>query len=249
MKKLALLPMSLLVLFTVVGCAGTTGGEQRGAVSLRTLIDVQAIARAKIKAPPSESCAPILSWYEDAYAINGQKRNMGTDVHNGLDMAAQVGTAVIAAAPGIVAASSYQSVSGNVVWIYHGQDLEGNQIYSYSAHLNNRRVVKGQYVKRGDLIGRSGRTGSGVGNEGSHLHFGIAVRDADQFKNDFEDLHDIESISPNFFIYPMSRTSHLSTLPAYFPKWIPSVDYGDKDWEDVKLLTGLTFPMSCETVR
>ena len=212
-------------------------------------VDIESISHAHIKGPISESCAPILSWYADEFAINGKRRNNSNDVHSGFDMAAKIGTPVIAPAPGIIIASLYQPVSGNVIWIYHGQDRDSNQIYSYSAHLIERAVQKGRQVQRGELIGRSGGTGSGVGSEGPHLHFGVVTRSADEFNSNFESLHATEPASPNLFLFPMDSFMHVRVLPSYFPKWISSFDYGDKNWAEKKLLTGFTFPMRCEAVR
>jgi murein DD-endopeptidase MepM/ murein hydrolase activator NlpD len=212
-------------------------------------ISIESIEHARIKGPISESCAPILSWYKDEFAINGKRRNTSNDAHNGFDMAAKIGTPVIAPAPGIVIASLYQPVSGNVVWLYHGQDRDSNQIYTYSAHLIERSAHKGRQVQRGELIGRSGGTGSGVGAEGAHLHFGVMVRKADDFNTNFESLHNTEPVSPNLYLFPLNSLMHTRALPSYFPKWISSFDYGDSDWVEKKLLTGFTFPMRCESVR
>jgi murein DD-endopeptidase MepM/ murein hydrolase activator NlpD len=212
-------------------------------------VNTTSISQARIKGPISESCAPILSWYGDEFAINGKKRNTTSEIHTGFDMAAKIGTPVIAAAPGLVVASLYQPVSGNVIWVYHGQDRDSNQIYSYSAHLIERAVHKGRQVQRGELIGRSGNTGSGVGSEGAHLHFGVVMRAAEEFTNHFESLHNTEPASPNHFLFPIDSFMHMRVVPSYFPKWISSFDYGDKDWAEKKLLTGFTFPMRCEAPR
>jgi murein DD-endopeptidase MepM/ murein hydrolase activator NlpD len=238
MSQIALIVISALVLL-LASCARTKPTKDP--------VSEQAIARAKTKAPISEFCAPILSWYEDEFAINGMKRNMGGGLHNGFDMAAKIGTPVIAAAPGLVVLSGYQATSGAVVWIYHGQDMDGSQIYSYSAHLHERLVRKGGRVARGQLIGRSGDTGAGVGGEGPHLHFGVAVRKPNNYSADVESLQGTEPASPNFFLYPIGVANSMSTLPTYFPKWIARMDYGDGDWAEKNLLTGLTFPMRCDT--
>ncbi len=200
------------------------------------------IARAKVKAPPDEVCAPIKSWYDDELAINGQRRTMGGR-HDGFDVAAKIGTPVIAAAPGIVAQSTWQGISGYVVWIYHGQDTQGDQIYTLSAHLNERKVQKGDRVKRGQLIGLSGDTGSGVGKEGPHLHFGVTVHESTEAPLTLESLKETAPASLNFYLYPLSGHA---VVPLVFPKWIPQTDYGDSQWLENQLFTGLTFPVRCK---
>lgn len=214
-------------------------------------MDDQAIARAKTLAPIGMTCAPIKSWYEDSHAINGQPRNMGSEPHNGFDMAAPIGTSVIAAAPGVVVLSNYQPTSGSVIWIDHGLDIDGNHIYSFSAHLSLRLVLKGDLVRRGDVIGKSGDSGAGVGKEGPHLHFGISMRSAEQVRveepsSELESIQNSEAVSPNFFLYPIGAAKKVRSVPTHFPKWQPDHDYGDADWVQQKLFMGLTFPMRCD---
>ena len=92
--------------------------------------------------------------------------------HNGLDLAASVGTPVFAADDGAVTAvdnndrSRWQKYQyGKYVMIKHANDLA-----TLYAHLSVQTVAKGMTVKRGDLIGYSGKTGYATG---PHLHFGV----------------------------------------------------------------------------
>lgn len=212
---------------------------------------VEKIAKAKIKAPPNAICSQIKSWFDDEFAINGRPRNMGKAAHNGFDIKAPIGTQVIAAAPGVVVLSSYLHTSGNVVWIDHGLDAEGNRIYSFSAHLSALGVRRGDVVRRGDAIGLSGDSGAGVGTEGPHLHFGVTMRRAllvlhEIDPSDIPSLVKTESVSPNFFLYPFRDARVLLDLLDYFPAWQQGKDYGDSDWDVKKLLTGFTFPIHCK---
>jgi len=94
----------------------------------------------------------------------GDKRSTG--VHNGIDIAAQGGTKILAPEKGIVTKIWSDSVNGNAVKILH------NQFYSTGyAHLQKPSELKlGQTVKKGDLIGYVGSTGRSTGN---HLHFTV----------------------------------------------------------------------------
>jgi murein DD-endopeptidase MepM/ murein hydrolase activator NlpD len=92
--------------------------------------------------------------------------------HNGLDIGAPVGTAVFAAADGIVSAvdnndqSSFRKYQyGRYVLIKHSNGM--TTIY---AHLSKTATAIGATVKRGDLIGYVGATGYATG---PHLHFGL----------------------------------------------------------------------------
>jgi len=88
-------------------------------------------------------------------------------MHEGLDIAANIGTPVTATADGVVALVEYSPTYGKTVMIDHG--------YGYRtvfAH-NSRTLVKaGQRVSRGDLIAKVGNTGRSTG---SHLHYEIQL--------------------------------------------------------------------------
>lgn len=101
-----------------------------------------------------------------------------TGLHNGLDLGLPIGTPIFAADDGVVVAAdnndknSWQKYQyGKHIMIEHKNNL--NTLY---AHLSVIGVVKGQSIKRGELIGYSGNSGyvkaSGGGN-GAHLHFGL----------------------------------------------------------------------------
>ena len=90
--------------------------------------------------------------------------------HNGIDLAAPVGTKVVAAEDGVVLAAADQDrycrrgAYGKFVLIKHST-LGLATLY---AHLSYISVKKGDIVKRGDLIGNIGNTGLSTG---PHLHF------------------------------------------------------------------------------
>lgn len=86
-----------------------------------------------------------------------------TGIHTGLDMAADYGTSVYAAADGTVLDSAYDSSYGNYVKIQH----EDNVVTIY-AHCSRLCVEEGDEVEQGDKIAEVGSTGSSTGN---HLHF------------------------------------------------------------------------------
>nr|WP_315490475.1 M23 family metallopeptidase [uncultured Rhodoferax sp.] len=89
-------------------------------------------------------------------------------LHTGLDFPATPGTAIFAAAGGVVVAQEYQSEYGNMVEIDHGNDL-----ISRYAHASKVYVKKGDLIKRGQKIAEVGNTGRSTG---SHLHFEVLVQ-------------------------------------------------------------------------
>ncbi|WP_244093945.1 murein hydrolase activator EnvC [Jeotgalibacillus sp. R-1-5s-1] len=97
--------------------------------------------------------------------LNGQPR-----YHYGIDVAAPVGTPIVAAAGGYVieASSGHNGGYGNMVMIAH--NINGRQFTTVYAHLSSISVSNNQYVEAGQYIGGMGNTGYSFG---SHLHFEI----------------------------------------------------------------------------
>lgn len=90
--------------------------------------------------------------------------------HTGVDLAAPLGTPVLAAADGIVVAVAQTTIGyGNYVMIAHG----GGVVTLY-AHLMGAEVNVGDRVTRGKVIGLEGSTGLSTG---PHLHFEVRVND------------------------------------------------------------------------
>jgi len=86
-------------------------------------------------------------------------------MHEGIDFSAEVGSTVLAAAPGMVVRSEWDHTFGNVIEIKHAE----NFLTRY-AHLNKRSVAINAQVQGGATIGEVGNTGRSTG---SHLHYEI----------------------------------------------------------------------------
>ena len=85
--------------------------------------------------------------------------------HNGLDMAAPGGTAILAAYDGDVVGAAYNNSMGNYIMIDHGSGL-----YTIYMHCSALYVSKGQTVTKGQKIAAVGSTGRSTG---THLHFSV----------------------------------------------------------------------------
>jgi murein DD-endopeptidase MepM/ murein hydrolase activator NlpD len=89
-------------------------------------------------------------------------------LHTGLDFPAEPGTAILAAAGGVVVTQEYHPAYGNMVEVDHGNDL----VTRY-AHALRVLVKKGDLVRRGQKIAEVGTTGRSTG---PHLHFEVLVQ-------------------------------------------------------------------------
>lgn len=110
-----------------------------------------------------------------AFAASGAYNGKG---HNGIDLAASIGTPLKAALSGtVIGTGNTDAVKGcysfgKWVMIKHGNGL--NTMY---AHLSQISVSQGQQVVTGEVVGYSGETGYATG---PHLHFGVYVSSATQ---------------------------------------------------------------------
>lgn len=100
----------------------------------------------------------------------GERKNPVTGEikkHNGVDMAADMGTAVVAAADGRVYETGFDAEDGNYVVLWHGQSGQ----MTYYTHCEEVLVSKNDQVLAGDKIATVGSTGRSTG---SHLHFAVS---------------------------------------------------------------------------
>lgn len=93
---------------------------------------------------------------------------MGTgSYHPGVDLQAPMGTPVRATGDGVVRMAEWYGAYGKAIVIDHGGNLQ-----SLYGHMSHFRVVAGQEVRRGDIIGLSGSTGR---SSGPHLHYEVRI--------------------------------------------------------------------------
>lgn len=89
----------------------------------------------------------------------------GTKFHHGTDIGVPLGTDYIASKDGVVTSQGWSDSMGNYIYIDH----EGGY-RTRVMHLSKILTSQGQSVKRGQIIGRAGTTGSSTG---VHAHWEI----------------------------------------------------------------------------
>jgi murein DD-endopeptidase MepM/ murein hydrolase activator NlpD len=86
-------------------------------------------------------------------------------LHQGIDFSGRPGSAILAAADGVVTFAGYKGDYGRTIEINHGDDC-----FTRYAHSKLIFVKQGDVVKKGQVIALMGSTGRATG---THLHFEI----------------------------------------------------------------------------
>jgi len=122
----------------------------------------------------------VLAWPLDSIYITDYFGQTPTRFHKGVDFRASVGTAVKSMSDGVVAGTGDTDVQcpgvsyGRFILIKFNNGLAATY-----GHLSLIKVSKGGTVKRGQIIGYSGNTGSSTG---PHLHVSVYPKDAVDLK-------------------------------------------------------------------
>lgn len=108
------------------------------------------------------------AWPAEGVVTSGYGWRWGR-MHQGIDIAAPIGTPIVAAAAGTVIGVGWHDGYGNTVKLEH---LDGS--VTLYGHNDRNLVTHGQQVEKGEQIAEMGNTGFSTG---SHLHFEIHLRD------------------------------------------------------------------------
>lgn len=121
-------------------------------------------------APPLRFSLPARGRLSSPFGLQRYFNDQPRSPHNGIDIAAPVGTPVFAPAPGVVIAIGDFFFNGLTVFLDHGQGL----VTMYN-HLNRIAVTADEHVERGWKIGEIGRTGRVTG---PHLHWTVSLNNS-----------------------------------------------------------------------
>jgi murein DD-endopeptidase MepM/ murein hydrolase activator NlpD len=111
---------------------------------------------------------PVMGTLRSGVGMRGNPfGGSGTEYHKGQDIAAPIGTPVMATADGTIIIAGWQRGYGWVVYIDHG-----NGITTRYGHLSRIDVELGQTIRRGEQLGLVGSTGRSTG---PHLHYEVRI--------------------------------------------------------------------------
>jgi murein DD-endopeptidase MepM/ murein hydrolase activator NlpD len=141
------------------------GAASRQEASLQLLIEYFEDKRSLYASTPS--VWPVRGWVTSPFGNRTSPFSGILKFHEGIDIAAQTGTPIMAPADGLVIKAGFSTGYGNMVEISHGYGIK--TIFAHNSRLN---VKPGQRVKRGEVIAYLGDTGSSTG---PHLHYEVRV--------------------------------------------------------------------------
>lgn len=147
--------------------------SERIAAELRAWEAAQAQAGrpGPVLQPGARLLMPVRGWKSSDYGQRYDPYYHVWQLHAGMDIAAGGGEPIYAAADGNVASAGWRGGYGNYTCLSHGS-YQGRNMSTCYAHQSRILVNHGQWVSRGQLIGRVGTTGASTGN---HLHFEVRL--------------------------------------------------------------------------
>jgi murein DD-endopeptidase MepM/ murein hydrolase activator NlpD len=133
---------------------------------LFTLIQSR-LLESRLKALMVPSSPPLSVAVGSGFGFRSDPFNGRLALHTGLDFPAEAGSAIHAAAGGLVVTRTVHADYGQMIEIDHG-----NGLVTRYAHCSAIDVELGALVKRGQPVARVGNTGRSTG---AHLHFEVLV--------------------------------------------------------------------------
>ncbi len=135
-------------------------------IDIYTLVESRLMS-ARLQALAVPTTAPVLGPVGSGFGFRPDPLSGRAALHTGLDFPADVGTAVHAAAGGLVMDRGVHPEYGQVLEIDHGNGLSTRY-----AHCSKILVTAGSLVKRGQVVAEVGNSGRSTG---PHLHFEVLL--------------------------------------------------------------------------
>jgi murein DD-endopeptidase MepM/ murein hydrolase activator NlpD len=146
--------------------AVTMDSQQKARLAQTTNVEEAPAAETPVKATEATGALPTFRWPVRGKVITGYGAKTNGKSNDGINLAVPEGTPVKAAEDGVVAYSGNELKGyGNLVLVRHS-----NGYVTAYAHASELMVKRGDTIKRGQIIAKSGQSGE-VGSP--QLHFEI----------------------------------------------------------------------------
>ena len=142
--------------------------EERTAVRLAVMMQKDVPGASSFLGDDTPVTTPT-GWPTNGFISSGYGlRWNGAEFHQGIDIAAEMGTPIVATADGVVTIAGWNAGGyGNMVDIDHGSGVSTRY-----GHASAVVVTAGQRVRRGQIIAYVGSTGHSTG---PHLHYEVRL--------------------------------------------------------------------------
>lgn len=135
------------------------------AFELQRLLSTLSQQKSLLQSIPS--AAPVDGWITSGFGVRVSPFTGEKTMHAGIDIAAPVGTPILAPADGVVIFTGAKAGFGNFIMIAHGYG-----VVSRYGHNHQNMVQPGQRVARGEQIATVGETGRSTG---PHVHYEVMI--------------------------------------------------------------------------
>jgi murein DD-endopeptidase MepM/ murein hydrolase activator NlpD len=126
------------------------------------------VASSSLGAPSLHSTRPLHgAAVTSGFGMRRHPLLGGRRMHSGIDLAAPLGSPILAASDGLVSNAGWRGGYGLLVSLEHANGLQTRY-----GHMSQLAVTAGQRVNKGEVIGYVGSTGRSTG---PHLHYEMRV--------------------------------------------------------------------------
>jgi len=137
----------------------------RNAIELQQLLSTMGQHQNILSSIPSVN--PVNGWITSGFGKRVSPFTGEVGMHKGIDVAAPIGTPILAPADGVVIFTGAKEGFGNFIMIAHGYG-----VVSAYGHNAQNLVQLGQTIRRGEQVGTVGMSGR---TTGPHLHYEVWV--------------------------------------------------------------------------
>jgi murein DD-endopeptidase MepM/ murein hydrolase activator NlpD len=169
-KKLTLAAFLVVAILILGSLTGVTAAAEKVAGKIaHKVVFFAHVAQLYTQSPDKKLAMPVQNVKTKAIANTWHAARDGSRLHEGQDIFAPRGTAILSATEGYIAHIGDNSLGGQTVSVIGA----GGRVYYY-AHLEAYapHIAEGDFVSTQTLLGYVGTTGNAAGTP-AHLHFGV----------------------------------------------------------------------------